>query len=272
MDVKFSVCNEMFENWKLSDVMRYASSIGYDGVEIAPFTICEDVTEVSRQERKAISEEAQSMGLEIVGLHWLLVKPEGLYINHPDDAIRTKTQRYMQELIRFCSDIGGSIMVIGSPKQRNVVEGITYQRAWELARSVFKECAKTAEEVGVTLCMEPLSPQETNFITTAEEAMRMIEEVGSPNFKLILDVKAMSSEDRDIPSIIRSARDVLAHFHANDANRRGPGFGDTDFVPIAGALDEIGYRGFVSVEVFDFSPDPRTIASRSLEYLRRVFR
>ncbi len=72
--------------------------------------------------------------------------------------------------------------------------------------------------------------------------------------------------------IIRSARDVLAHFHANDANRRGPGFGDTDFVPIAGALDEIGYRGFVSVEVFDFSPDPRTIASRSLEYLRRVFR
>ncbi len=271
MGVKFSICNEMFENWKLADVMSYASSIGYNGIEIAPFTICEDVRDLSRDQRKAIAEDAGSAGIEIVGLHWLLVKPEGLYINHPDDGIRSRTQRYMQELIRFCSDIGGSIMVIGSPKQRNVVDGITYEKAWSLARDVFKECAKTAEDVGVTLCIEPLSPEETNFINTASEAMKMVEEVGSPNFRLILDVKAMSSEGRPIPDIIRSARGVLAHFHANDANKRGPGFGAVDFNPIANVLEEIGYNGYVSVEVFDFSPDPKTIASKSLEYLRKVF-
>jgi len=261
----------MFEGWDLHDVLEYAKSVGYDGVEIAPFTVCDDVGEVSQVKRTEIREDAESMGMDIVGLHWLLVKPEGLYINHPDDSVRGRTTRYMKELTKFCGDLGGGVMVVGSPKQRNVVEGIDFDRAWELARDTFKQIVPIAEENGVTLCMEPLSQAETDFINTAEDAMRMAEDVDSPNFKIILDVKAMSSEGRDLPEIIRSARNMVGHVHANDANRRGPGFGETDFVPIAEALREIGYEGYVSVEVFDFSPDPKTIASRSIEYLRNVF-
>lgn len=269
--MRFSICNEMFEGWKLRDVMEFASSVGYDGVEIAPFTICERVEEVSREERKAIAADAESLGLDIVGLHWLLVKPEGLYINHPNEAIRRKTYGYLQELTRFCGDIGGSIMVIGSPKQRNVVEEITYEEAWELAKDSFSRCLPVAEEKGVTLCIEALSPEETNFMNTVGEAVRMVREIDHPNFKAILDVKAMSSEGRDIAGIVRGAKGAFAHVHANDANKRGPGFGETDFGPIAKALREIGYDGYVSVEVFDFSPDPKTIATRSMEYLRKVF-
>lgn len=269
--MKFSICNEMFEGWKLRDVMEFAKSVGYDGIEIAPFTFCERVEEVTPEERKSIAEDAGSIGLDVVGLHWLLVKPEGLYINHPDEPIRKKTYQYMQELIRFCGDIGGKIMVIGSPKQRNVVEGITYERAWELAKESFSQCLPVAEEKGVTLCIEALSPLETDFITTVQEALRLVDEMDHPNFKAILDVKAMSSEGKDIPSIIRSAKDRFRHLHANDANKRGPGFGDTDFIPIAKALREIGYDGYVSVEVFDFSPDPQTIASKSIEYLKKAF-
>ncbi len=269
--MKFSVCNEMFEGWKLRDVMEYASSIGYDGVEIAPFTICDKVDEFSPRDRKKIAEDAAAIGTEIVGLHWLLVKPEGLYINHPDHDIRNTTANYMKELTRFCADIGGKVMVIGSPKQRSVPPGISFQKAWDLAKEVFSQAVNVAEEVGVTLCIEPLSRAETNFINTVEDAKRMAREMDSPNFKVILDVKAMSSEGKDLPSIIRSAAGMVGHVHANDANRRGPGFGDTDFVPIARALREIGYDGFVSVEVFDYSPDPKTIATRSIEYLRKAF-
>jgi sugar phosphate isomerase/epimerase len=123
----------------------------------------------------------------------------------------------------------------------------------------------------VTLCIESLSAAETDFINTVDDALRMAREMESPNFKVILDVKAMSSEGQDLPSIIRGAKGMVGHFHANDANRRGPGFGGTDFGPIAQALKDIGYDGYVSVEVFDFSPDPETIASRSIEYLRRSF-
>jgi len=269
--MKFSICNEMFEGWKIRDVMGYAKSVGYDGVEIAPFTLCNNVQELSPKQRKAIREDAASFGLDVVGLHWLLVKPEGLYINHPDDSIRKKTSKYMQDLIRFCGDIGGKVMVIGSPKQRNVMPGTSYEKAWSLAKEVFSESLPVAAERGVTLCIEPLSTAETNFITTAKEALRLVEEMHSANFRLILDVKAMSSEGRDIPGIIRAAKGKVGHVHANDPNKRGPGFGSTDFVPIAKALREIGYEGYVSVEVFDFSPDPQTIASKSIEYLRKAF-
>jgi sugar phosphate isomerase/epimerase len=269
--MRFSICNEMFQGWELRDVMEYSKSVGYDGVEIAPFTLCDMVEQISSQRRRAIRKDAESLGLDIVGLHWLLVKPEGLYINHPDQSLRNRTLRYLQELIGFCADIGGRVMVVGSPKQRNVVEGVTYSKAWELAKEVFGQCLAVAEKRGVTLCIEPLSPEETNFINTAEEAIRMAKEMDSPNFRIILDVKAMSSEGKPIPAIIRSARGWVGHVHANDANKRGPGFGNTDFVPIAEALRGIGYDRYVSVEVFDFSPDPKTIASRSIAYLRKAF-
>ncbi len=269
--MRFSICNEMFEDWDIEDVMEFAKSTGYDGVEIAPFTMCESVVEVSKEERTSLANNADELGLDIVGLHWLLVKPEGLYINHPDTSIRSKTYEYLQKLTRFCGDIGGQVMVIGSPKQRNVVEGISYDEAWELAKDSFSRCLPEAEEKGVTLCIEALAPEETDFINTVDDALRMVDEIDHPNFKAILDIKAMSSEEKDIPSIIRSAEGKFAHVHVNDENKLGPGFGNTDFVPIADALHDTGYDGYVSVEVFDFSPGPKKIARKSLEYLREVF-
>lgn len=269
--MKFSVCNELFENWDLEKVFEFVSSIGYDGVEIAPFTLADSVTEISQDQRKQIRQKAEQYGVEVVGLHWLLVKPEGLYLNHPDDGVRNRTRDYLLELIRFCGDLGGKTMVVGSPKQRNVIEGLSYQRAWELTKRTLADCVELAHERNVILCFEALPQSETNFINTAEEAVKLVREINHPNFRLMLDVKAMCSEKKPIPQIIEENRKYLVHVHANDANRRGPGFGDVDFVPIAEALKRIGYAGYVSVEVFDFRPDPETIARKSLEYLQRCF-
>jgi sugar phosphate isomerase/epimerase len=128
-----------------------------------------------------------------------------------------------------------------------------------------------AEDRGVTICFEPLAPAETNFINTAADAIAFVQRVPSPNFKIILDVKAMCSEAKPIPQIIQESWPQFAHFHANDKNLKGPGFGDVDFKPIAGALKSVGYQGFVSVEVFNFDEGAEVIATRSLEYLRRTF-
>jgi len=161
--------------------------------------------------------------------------------------------------------------VVGSPKQRNVMENVQYKQAWDWALEVFADSIKRAEDRGVIICFEPLAPSETNFINTAREAIKFIGTVNSPHFKIILDVKAMSSEAISIPQIIRESWPHFAYFHANDKNLKGPGFGDVDFRPIASALKDVGYTGYVSVEVFNFDEGPEVIATKSLDYLKATF-
>ncbi len=266
--VKFSICNEMFAGWSLREVAELAAALGYRGIEIAPFTLAESVCDVPMAERRRIRAVVEGAGLEVVGLHWLLVKPRGLHLNHPGDAVRRRTVDYLKALIDFCADVGGTVMVFGSPAQRRVLPGLAREQAWEYAVRAFRECGLAAQDRGITLCLEALPPDQTNFLNTTEEAISMVRSVGNPNVQMALDVKSMCSEDGAIPDMIRSSSAHLKHFHANDANLNGPGFGDVDFVPVFRALREVGYQGFVSVEVFDCKPDPRTVAGGSLKYMR----
>jgi sugar phosphate isomerase/epimerase len=160
---------------------------------------------------------------------------------------------------------------VGSPKQRNRLEGVTTAQATDWAARTFSDAVRKAEDRAVTFCLEPLSPAETNFINTAAEAIAFTRPFNSPAMKIILDVKAMCSEAKPIPQIIRESAPHIAYFHANDRNLKGPGFGDVDYRPIAAALREVGYNGDVSVEVFSFEEGPELIAQRSLEYLRGSF-
>jgi len=185
--------------------------------------------------------------------------------------VRERTAGYFCDLVDFCADLGGRFIVVGSPKQRNVIEGVTFDEAWNWATGTFRDPVKHAEDRGVTICFEPLAPVETNFINTAADAIRFVRQLDSPAMKIILDVKAMCSEAKPVPQIIRESWPDFAYFHANDRNLKGPGFGDVDFRPIAGALKEVGYEGYVSVEVFEFEEGPEAIATRSLRYLRDCF-
>ena len=269
--MKFAFCNEMFRDVPLRRICRTAAEIGYDGVEIAPFTVARSVNEVGPDARKAIRDDAAEYGLEITGLHWLLLSPEGLYLNHPDDGIRYCTRLYLCDLIRFCGDIGGRVMVAGSPKQRNVLPDQTYEATWDRTRQAYLECLPTAEEYGVTICLEPLDAAQTNFINTPAEAARMVREIDHPNFRLIIDVRATLCQGLDVAAAIHDHRDITAYIHFNDASGDGPGFGDTDFVPILRALRETGYDGYGSVEVFDYSYGAEHIARNSLETLRAAW-
>lgn len=269
--MKFAMCNEFCEGWSVEDAFRLAADTGYDGVEMAPFTMADDVREVPSERRAQVRAVAADLGLEIIGLHWLLVTPKGLYMNHPDAAIRRETVDYMAALVHFCADLGGDRMVIGSPKQRNVREGCTREQAWAWARETFERVLSAAAARGVTLCLEPLARSETDFVTTVGEALRMVRQVGHPRFRVHLDVKAMCDEQRPLGDIIREARGYVGHLHVNDANRNGPGWGDTDYTPIVAALADIGYDDYASVEVFDFSHGAERIAETSLAFLKRAF-
>lgn len=269
--MKFGICNEIFKGWEMEKAMAFAKNAGYDAIEIAPFTVAKYVTDIPAEQRKEIREAAERTGIEISGIHWVLVEAEGMYLTHPDESIRAKTSDYFVELVKFCDDIGGKFIINGSPKQRNIMDGVTKEQAWEWSHKVFEPAVKLAAEKGITICFEPLAPSETNFINTAEEAIRYAKEFNSPGMSIILDVKAMYSEGTPIPDIVRASKGNFAYFHANDANLKGPGFGDVDFKPIAAALKEVGYDGYVSVEVFKFEEGAETIATKSIDYLKKTF-
>lgn len=269
--MKFGICNEIFQNWKLDDAIGFVARAGYDAIEIAPFTIAKYVTEIPKAERERIREVARRAGICVSAIHWVLVQAEGMYVTHPEAAVRERTSQYFGELVDFCADLGAKVIVVGSPKQRNLMEGVTWERGWQWATDVFRAPVKRAEERDVTICFEPLAPVETNFINTAADAIEFVKQLGTPHFKIILDVKAMSSESKPVPQIIRESWPHFGYFHANDKNMKGPGFGDVDFRPIAAALKDVGYDGVVSVEVFDFAEGPEVIATKSLEHLKSVF-
>ena len=267
--MKFAICNETFQDWPHDRAFAFAAECGYTGIEIAPFMLAARAGDVSPTQRAEIRRLAETSGLEIIGLHWLLAKTEGFHLTSPDAVVRHRTADYLADLAMLCSDLGGTLMVFGSPMQRNLDDGVSCNQGMEFAAEVICDILPILEAQDVVLALEPLGPQETNFLCTAAETVELIERIGSSQVQLHLDCKAMATEAAPIPDLIRQNKDQLAHFHANDPNRQGPGFGSLDFMPVFAALKEVGYDGWVSVEVFDYSPGIERLARESFEYMRR---
>jgi len=267
--MRYAICNETFEGWEHARVCAFVAELGYTGLEVAPFTLAPLITDVSDVRRRELRSQAEAAGVQILGLHWLLAKTNGFQLTSPDESVRRRTADYLGELARAAADLGGDILVLGSPAQRKIPDGHTYHQAEDFAVQCLAEVLPVLEETGVKLCLEPLTSKETDFMITAADAVRIIDRLGHPNAKLHLDVKAMAAESQPRPAVIAANAKHTYHFHANDENLRGPGFGAIDFKPILAALRETNYSGWVSVEVFDYSPDPATIARESIRYLQQ---
>ncbi|MEZ6129419.1 MAG: sugar phosphate isomerase/epimerase family protein [Planctomycetaceae bacterium] len=269
--MKFAICQELFEDTPWEEQCRLISEIGYTGIELAPFSISDDLAGVSDATLVDMKATAARYGLEIMGLHWLLAKTQGLYLTSPEPAVRQATIEYLKRLARTCAIVGGRVLVFGSPAQRSLLPGVTRDQAMEFATDVFRQAMPVFAEHDVVLCMEPLTPKETDFINTCGEAVELMERVDHPAFLLHQDVKAMLGAEQDsVPELIHRHADICGHFHVNDTNLLGPGMGETDYHPILKALLDVGYRGWISVEVFDYSPGAEKIAKKSLNYMRQI--
>jgi len=268
--MKFAICQELFENWDWERQCRFIAEVGYTGIEVAPFTLAQKITDVSARTRQTLRKQAADHGLQIIGLHWLLAKTTGLHLTAADAAVRQATVAYLVELGRACADLGGDILVFGSPAQRNLDAATSREQGMERAAEVLRGCLPAMAERGVKLCLEPLTPKETNFMNTCADAVELMDRVGAPNLLLHQDVKAMLSERDPIPDLIARYASRVGHFHVNDSNLLGPGMGSTDFTPIVRALVETKYAGWVSVEVFDYTPGCEKIARDSIEYMRAM--
>ena len=265
--MRIALCNEVIAGLDFRDQARLAAGLGYAGLEVAPFTLDPEAPHLLPASRRAeLRRIAEDEGAPITGLHWLLVAPEDLSITSADPARRARTLDVMERLVALAADLGATLLVHGSPKQRHVAEPGDAQRAEE----AMAKAGAWAAQHGLTYCLEPLDAGLTNWATTVAEAVEIVARIASPGLRTMLDVCATGNgEAEPAEALLRRFIPTgwIAHVHLNDRNRRGPGQGTDRFGPVLRALRETGYGGFCSVEPFDYHPDGPTSAARAIGYL-----
>jgi D-psicose/D-tagatose/L-ribulose 3-epimerase len=269
--MRIALCNEVLADMPLARQCEYAARLGYDGLEIAPFTLHASPEKISTAQAAKIRATVEASGLVVTGLHWLLVKPEGLSLTDPDAAVRARTLETMVHLVGLCAELGGAVLVHGSPKQRQIASGETHAVALARLRDALAQVALAAARTGVIYCIEPLSRKETALVNTVAEAAELVRSIDHPNLKTMIDCSAAGlTETESIPSLIDRwlPTGLIAHLQVNDPNRRGPGQGEMKFAPILAALRRHNYPGTIAVEPFDYVPDGAGAAAFSVGYLR----
>lgn len=273
--MKLALCNEVLLPLPLAAQCEAAARMGYDALEIAPFTLSDDPTTLDETTARELRATALAHGLKVSSLHWLLVKPEGLSLVTDDAAVRRRTLDLLRRLIEFAAACGASVLVHGSPKQRSPAPGQSVLGATVRLESALAELAPHAADAGVTYCLEPLAPFETPVINTVAEAAAMVDRIGSPAIRTMLDVSAAShSEHEPVHEVLLRflASGHIAHVQVNDKNRRGPGQGETRQRPVLQVLKDMNYDGWVAVEPFEYLPDGPGCAEISAHHVREIWR
>ena len=276
MDVphRFAVCNELFEKLPFAEACREVSALGYEGLEIAPFTLSEDPATLGTEDRQRIREVLVRHRLEFVGFHWLLAVPEGLHATARDEQVRKRTWDYVHSLIDLCADLAEpgakSVMVFGSPKQRSAVDGMSIREATDALTHGLAHAAPRAESRGVTILLEALSPDQTDVVMCLADAVGIVKQIRSAAIQTMFDTHNAKSETEPHGALVRKYAPYIQHVHVNEMDGREPGAGDYDFESLMGALEELNYRGWVSVEAFDLTRDAREVAARAIDRLRRA--
>jgi D-psicose/D-tagatose/L-ribulose 3-epimerase len=270
MVMQIALCNEVIRELSFERQCAFARAVGYDGLEVAPFTLGDEPHLLSATRRTELRKAAANVGIAITGLHYLMIAPKGLSITSSDHGQRARTVDVMRRLCDLAADLGARVLVHGSPAQRRLDPGKeTEGRKW--GTECFAAVADTAAEGGVVYCIEPLAPPEANFVNTVEEAASIVRAVASPALRTMVDCAAAGrSEAQAIPDLLRHwlPSGLVAHVHLNDPNRRGPGEGTVAFAPILSALSECGYAGMAAIEPFIYEPDGPACAARAIGYVR----
>ena len=270
--MRISLCNEVIAELPFGRQCELAAALDYDGLEPAPFTWSDDPTRLTAAEIAGLRRAAADAGIAITGLHYLLRAPAGLSITSADAAMRERSVAVMGAMCGLCAELGGKILVHGSPDQRVLTPG-DEENSRKRGIECFAAVAEAAAAAGVTYCIEPLARNQTAFINTVAEAADIVRQIGKPALRTMIDCSAAGqAEAEPVDALVRRwlPTGLIAHIHFNDPNRRGPGEGDLAFAPILAALRDGGYAGDASIEPFVYQPDGPTCAARGIGYIRGI--
>lgn len=269
--MKIALCNEVIRDQPFEAQCALAGALGYDGLEVAPFTLSEDPARLSARRRRSLCRMAQEAGCPITGLHYLLAAPEGLSITSSEPQVQQKTRDHILQMVDLCADLGGGILVHGSPAQRRLEDGVSPQHARATAEAHLFAAGQAAHEAGVLYCIEPLSPRITNFLTSLAEAAEILDRLSSPGLTSMIDtLAAWQGETEEPDALLRRhlPAGIIGHVHLNDSNGRAAGQGEHRFLRIIKELQVQNYSGIIGVEPFDYHPDGPGAAAFAIGYLR----
>ena len=236
--------------------------LGYDGVEL----MVEDPRRVDVEKLRRLVEQ---YGLEVpaIGTGFTYLR-YGLSLSDRDRRVRMAAVKRIEEYATLASALN-SLVIVGLVRGR-IERDTSPKRAWRRVTNCLKKCAKAAENLKVTLALEPINRYETGIVNTIEDALRMMNEVGSERVGVMADTFHMNIEEASVTEALRRAGNRLVHFHVADSNRLAPGMGHINFREVLNVLDEIEYSGYLSVEVL-LKPNFKTAAQTSIEYLRKCY-
>lgn len=271
--MRLSLCNEVLADRDLGAQCELAAALGYEGLEIAPYTISGRPDAMTASECRAVRRTVEAAGLAVSGLHWLLVKPEGLSLTDSDPDVRERTVAVMCALVRLCAELGGDVLVHGSPEQRRLPDDPAESaaaRSWAL--DAFAEAGDAARAAGVTYCIEALAPPHANFVTTVAEAVAIVDEIGNPALRTMIDTGAARAnpDEARVEDLIARwiASGHVAHVQLRDRTRRGPGLGEDRFAAVLDALAARSYDRWIAVEPIDLAPDGAATAAFCAGYVK----
>ena len=199
--MKFSVCNAVLRTMPIPAVFDLIAETGFDGVEIAPRTIASSLDEIGASHIKACRKAVESAGLEVVGVHTIFGRDPQYHILQPEPETRERTLKAIIRAVELCGELGGHVVVFGSPWQRNVPEGMSHHVAIDVAAGLIGHAnlLNALEATRVTFCFEPLSEDQTDFVNRAAKAVELVDRIDHPRVGMMLDGYSISWESR--PSI-----------------------------------------------------------------------
>lgn len=247
----------------LAEGCARAAALEFDAVEIFP-RAADDLN--AKEIKQLLQKHNLKLAAMGTGAGWLAHQ---LRLTDPDAGVRARARAFIGAII----DLAGSFSapaIVGSMQGRS--EGsVTREQAFTWLREAFEQLGPRAHAHGVPLLLEPLNRYETNLVRSVADGLELLQPLKTRNVQLLVDLFHANIEERSIAGALRLAGDQLGHVHFADSNRQAMGFGHTAMDEISEALTEIGYRGYVSAEIFPL-PDPDTAARQTMKSFRQWFR
>jgi D-psicose/D-tagatose/L-ribulose 3-epimerase len=178
-----------------------------------------------------------------------------------DEDAQQAAVQYIGELIELAQQLGSKVVcgpMYSETGRANRHTPIEREQQLALIATHLKPLCQKAEAAGVILAMEPLNRFETDCINTLEQAVDLIERVGSPALKIHIDTFHMNIEEDDSAAAILKYGRHIGHVHASASHRGLLGQDQVDWNGVLSALQTIGYDGDIVIE--SFSEDNEVIA------------